>query len=153
VATGSGPDLAAAERDVDERWLPRKRCLAEAGDAAAQFTLGIAYRDGSDGPPQDFVQAAAWFARAAEQGHPMAQYNLGRLHEDGRGVSQDPVLAHMWFNLAGAAFPWPDDMRVEAFRRRDRLAERLTEEDLREAQRLATEWWENLAGRTALTPP
>jgi TPR repeat protein len=152
VATGPGPDLAAAERDVDERWLPRKRCLAEDGDADAQLTLGIAYRDGSDGPPQDFVQAAAWFARAAEQGHPMAQFNLGRFHEHGRGVGQERGLVSPWFPPPCAPFPWPGDMRLEAFSHRDRLGKRLTEEDLREAQRLATEWWENRSGHTTGSP-
>ena len=143
----------AASQDVEGRWLAHKRCLAEASDAEAQIVMGVAYRDGSDGPPQVFVRAAAWFAQAAEQGHPMAQFNMGFLHEHGQVAPKDRVLAHMWFNLAGAAFPWTGDMRVEAFRRRDRLAERLTAEDLRKAQRLATERWETLAGRTTGTAP
>jgi uncharacterized protein len=145
AASGRGESRDAAAERVEERWLDYKRCLAEAGDAEAQVVMGVAYRDGSDGPPQDFARAAAWFARAAEQGHPMAQFNMGSLYEDGRGVPEDLVLAHMWFNLAAAAFPWPGDMRSRAFLRRDRVAERLTAAQLRDAQQRATGWWEQRA--------
>lgn len=143
---------AAAEL-AEGRWLAYKRCLADAGDAEAQLVMGVAYRDGSDGPPQDFARAAAWFALAAEQGHPMAQFNMGSLYEDGRGVAKDLILAHMWFNLAAAAFPWPGDMRLEAFLRRDRVAERLTAAQLRDAQQRATEWWEQRETASAGTDP
>ena len=35
-------------------------------------------------------------------GTPRVQFNLGLIYLDGRGVLKDPVLAHMWFNIAGA---------------------------------------------------
>ena len=32
----------------------------------------------------------------------MAQFNLGVRYSNGRGVPQDDVQAHMWFNLAAS---------------------------------------------------
>ena len=40
--------------------------------------------------------------RRAGQGHAEAQFNLGTMYADGRGVLKDSVLAHMWLNVAGA---------------------------------------------------
>ena len=45
------------------QWRP----LAEQGDAAAQYALGVLYAYGQ-GVPQDFVQAQMWFNLAASQG-------------------------------------------------------------------------------------
>ncbi|MCK5702266.1 MAG: SEL1-like repeat protein, partial [Cyclobacteriaceae bacterium] len=41
--------------------------LAEQGDASAQWILGFMYLTG-ESMPQDYEQAAYWFAKAAEQG-------------------------------------------------------------------------------------
>jgi uncharacterized membrane protein YhaH (DUF805 family) len=49
---------------------------ANAGDADAQYNLGVAYSQGQ-GVPQDDVEAEKWFRQAAEQGHAAAQYILG----------------------------------------------------------------------------
>src|SRR5215813_2786741 len=46
--------------------------LAAAGYARAQALLGFLYEYGR-GVPQDYVGAAAWYTRAAEQGEPAAQ--------------------------------------------------------------------------------
>jgi TPR repeat protein len=34
--------------------------------------------------------------------HAAAQFNLGEMYETGRGVPQDVIMAHMWFNLAAS---------------------------------------------------
>ena len=39
---------------------------------------------------------------AADQGYAMAQYNLGVMYGNGRGVVQNYVTAHMWGNIARA---------------------------------------------------
>ena len=52
--------------------------------------------------PQDYEQAIAWWRKSADQGEAMAQNNLGVSYVHGRGVPQDYVLAHMWFNLAAS---------------------------------------------------
>ena len=50
--------------------------VAEQGDAAAQYNLGLMYYKGQ-GVRQDDAQAVQWFHKAAEQGSAAAQYNLG----------------------------------------------------------------------------
>jgi TPR repeat protein len=130
-----------SERDFGLRWLERVQCLAERGDPEAQLKLGIAYRDGSDGPPQDYSQAAVWFGRAADQADPMAQYNLAQLYQSGRGVQQDIVRAYMWYSLAASGFEPSADTRYVAFQRRNELESRMTPGQLREAQQMASEWW------------
>jgi TPR repeat protein len=41
----------------------------------------------------------------AEQGDAIAQTNLGVRYANGRGVQQDYVEAHKWYNLAASACP------------------------------------------------
>jgi len=70
----------------------------------------------------------------ASHGDAESQYQLGRTFTLGVGVTQDFVIAHMWFNLAAAR--GHEGARVE----RDKLGERMTPQQLEEAQRLAREW-------------
>jgi len=118
-------------------WL---RLAADQGDAAAQFRLGLMYSEGQ-GVPQDHAEAARWYRLAADQRYPHAQYNLGLLYAKGEGVEQDNVMAHMWFNLAVAQFPAADARnRTAAVNSRDVVANKLTREQIAEAQKLAREW-------------
>jgi hypothetical protein len=54
--------------------------------------------------------------QAADQGHANAQYNLGQMYFNGRGVPQDYILAHMWANL-GASSLSGDDGKLAATNR------------------------------------
>jgi TPR repeat protein len=68
----------------------------------------------SDGPPTDWTriegygveqdqkQAAFWYEKAAEQGHPEAQYNLARLYATGQGVTRDQEQALRWVRAAAS---------------------------------------------------
>jgi TPR repeat protein len=78
-----------------ELWRP----LAEAGDADAQFGLGIIYND-AVGVEQDYAEANYWFLRAAEQGYGMAQFNLGNAYKNGTGMAVDPAMAVIWWRKA-----------------------------------------------------
>ena len=51
---------------------------------------------------QDYAKAVSWCRKAAEQGYTPAQNVLGELYAEGKGVPQDYVLAHMWFNLSAS---------------------------------------------------
>ena len=91
--------------------------------------------------PQDYAEAARWYRRAAEQGDAQAQYNLGLAYARGEGVTQNPVEAHMWFNLAAARFPANDTRnRTAAVKNRDTVASEMSSEQLAEAQKRAREW-------------
>ncbi len=72
------------------------RPLGESGDADAQFILGVVYYDGV----KDYVQAATWFRRAADQGNASAQLYLGLMSNDAHGVPQDYVKAAEWYRRA-----------------------------------------------------
>ena len=109
------------------------RKAADQGYADAQTNLGVMY-DNGQGMPLDDAEAAKWYRKAAEQGNTLAQTNLGRLYYNGSGMPQDFAQAHMWFNLAAAGGD------ADAKNVRDALSERMTPDQIAEAQRLAREW-------------
>ena len=76
----------------------------------------------------------SWYRKAAEQGHAKAQLNLGIMYFTGRGVPQDYVQAHMWFNLSAAQGD------ADATKNRDIVAAKMTPAQIAEAQKLAREW-------------
>ncbi len=140
--------VSAYENGAYEAALGEFRTLAQSGDSAAQYQLGLMFRDGR-GVRKDPVTALGWFicaagsdgqdgadaARSAEQlsstldrasvsaaqerardcrataekhalaqsGDPAAQYQLGLMFEDGRGVRKDPVTALGWFICAAGS--------------------------------------------------
>jgi len=104
--------------------------LARQGHTDAQNNLGVMYNTGK-GVGQDNAEAARWYRMAAERGHADAQSNLASLYVTGRGVPQDYVRAYAWFNLAA------EQGDKSAASNRDFVANRLSPEDLREAQQLS----------------
>ena len=98
--------------------------------------------DNGEGVTQDHAEAVSWYRRAAEQGHPSAQINLGLMYNYGKGVPQDYVSAHTLFNLAGA------QGNENGRQARDRLAKKMTARQIAEAQRRARDWkpktWQEL---------
>ena len=91
LAAAQAGDFATALQE----WTP----LAEAGDADAQFNLGIMYSNGK-GVPQDYAEAVKWWRLAADQGYAEAQHNLGWMYSNGQGVPQDYAEAVKWYQLA-----------------------------------------------------
>ena len=60
------------------------------------------------------------------------------MYDNGEGVPQDYVQAHMWCNLAASRTTGVQ--RERAVENRDLAADELTPDALNEAQRLAREW-------------
>ena len=118
------------DRTEAVRWW---RKAAEQGDASAEEELGTKFFFG-DGVQRDHSEAAKWFRKAAEQGGIFAQTCLGYLYERGEGVPQDYALAHMWLNMATA------QGQPVAKTEMDRLAAKMTPNQIVESQRLAREW-------------
>ena len=52
--------------------------------------------------PQDVVEAAKWYRKAAEQGSLAGQAGLADAYFQGLGVAQDYVRAYAWFSLAAS---------------------------------------------------
>ncbi len=103
--------------------------LLVATPAWADFQAGLdAYERG------EYDTALKEFRPLAEQGDAQAQYNLGVMYANGQGVPQDYLFAHMWGNLAAS------HGHEDAVKLRDKIATKMTPDQLAEAQRLAREW-------------
>jgi TPR repeat protein len=98
---------------------------------------GIVPSSTSDQLGQDY----AALVNSAEHGDATAQYNLAVMYDTGRGVLQDYVTAHKWYNLAASHYAtWEANIGASATRSRDRLTARMTPEQIAEAQKMAREW-------------
>ena len=121
-------DYATAERIL----LP----MAEAGNAYAQYRLGMVYAEAT-GEMRSTEEAAKWYESAALQGQPYAQYKLAILYVKGDGVPKDFVLAHMWFSISAGHML---SSGSEAARQREMLEGRMTTGQVAEAKRLARDF-------------
>ncbi|GGY87964.1 hypothetical protein GCM10011613_36240 [Cellvibrio zantedeschiae] len=72
--------------------------LGNAGNISAQLILGALYSKGGV-IPRDDRGALVWFQRAAEQGNPEAQYQVGNLHENSQ-LPQNYAQAAHWYHRA-----------------------------------------------------
>ncbi len=113
--------------------LEELRKLADAGDAEAQWQMGLRYHNG-DGVPHDDAQAVPWFLRAAEQGHVTAQATLGAYYWAGRGVPEDLSKAYFWSAIANARGDEASKIRLEV------LASRMTPAQIFSAREQADAW-------------
>lgn len=127
-AEGQG---AAQDYQEAVKWY---RLAAAQGNTPAQYSLGLAYEKGQ-GVPQDYQEAVKWYRIAAGREDEFAQARLGSIYAEGQGVPQDFVRAYMWFNLAAAALS--GDSGDSATKNRDRIASKMTAEQIRTGQELA----------------
>lgn len=150
------------------------RKAAENGYARGQHHLGRMYHFGV-GVAIDNTEAAYWLRQSAENGDAQGQGLLALLYYEGKGVPQNFNRAYMWASVAATGDgeialardeellqPFPDEItneiRAETLRQnrevqewakdiREAAAERMTTEQIAEAQREAASWWERLNGR------
>ena len=71
---------------------------AEAGDQVAQYNVGVMY-DEATGVKRDPVKVAAWWNKAANQGHRAAQHNLALLLLES-GSGPEARQAALWLQRA-----------------------------------------------------
>ena len=148
VACGSSstpsPSRADQRRDL--------MAQAHAGDAQAQFLVGfdLCCGDGGEQGRRDVAQSTGWLCRAAHQGEPRAQYNLGMIYaaglaDDGLGsrlmrkIGSDtgnakPRLAAMWLDLAMAGG------HQDAPSRRLALGKKLSVQDHLAVEKMRADW-------------
>lgn len=149
------------------KWLHK---AAELGNAEAQFKLGVMYDLGENitqdfskafewykksatliesagttyniarmyyfgrGVPKDPTIAATWYLKSAMLGNAMAQFNLSLMYHNGDGLIKNRVKAYAWMNLA-AAQSFGNSQAA-----RDDFEKELTQEELIEAQKMASNW-------------
>ena len=129
--------LAVAGFAADTPTVAETKKNAEAGDAWAQYYLGMMYAKG-DGVSKDGAEAVKWFRLAAEQGYANAQFNLGNSYYNGVGVPKDLVQAHVWINISAAKG------NELAQKKMPILEEQMTPEQKAEAMKLARELFAKL---------
>jgi len=49
---------------------------------------------------QDYAEAVRWYRKAADQGYAIAQYDLGNMYDQGKGVPQNYGEARRWYRKA-----------------------------------------------------
>ena len=129
--------LAVAGFAADTPTVAETKKNAEAGDAWAQYYLGMMYAKG-DGVSKDGAEAVKWFRLAAEQGYANAQFNLGNSYYNGVGVPKDLVQAHVWINISAAKG------NELAQKKMPILEEQMTSEQKAEAMKMARELFAKL---------
>ena len=129
-------ELAYARHEY-VRAAPLLLAEAERGSPDAQTYIGYMYQNGF-GVPRNYIAAAGWLNEAAQQGQPTAQFLLGLLFDKGYGVPQDWVQAEFWLILAASQAGAKE--RDYWKRIRDGVAQKLTLDQLAEAQRRAYGW-------------
>ena len=110
------------------------RLAAAQGYAPAEYSLALAYEKGQ-GVGQNYLEAMKWYRLAAVHGNEFAPVNLGVMYAKGRGVRQDFVRAYAWFDVAAAESS--GDSRGAATKKRDRIAAKMTAEQIGTAQEMA----------------
>ncbi len=97
-STASNPNGSASPSDME-----RLLAAAREGDADAQFRIGrkvlLDHSRGAEGADE----AVAWLRKAADQGHPGAMLQLGKLYRSGIGLTQNYALAAQWIQAAAGA--------------------------------------------------
>ena len=122
---GLGPGIEGCKRD------------AAAGNPNAQFALGGFYERGQMGLSQNYEESAKWYRKAAEQGHAGALLYYGIYLAQGRGVEQDLLGAYAMVELAKCGNAMDKTAATEA---QERIASLLTNDQIAEAERMASQF-------------
>ncbi|WP_373387726.1 sel1 repeat family protein [Pseudomonas alcaligenes] len=86
-----------------EEGLRLLRLAAQGGDGKAAYQLGVQCLAGDARQAADATEAARWWARAAEAGHPLAAQRLAQLYREGApGLPVDPQQAERFARQAEA---------------------------------------------------
>lgn len=110
--------------------------LTETSDnGLPEYWLGVMYLKGQ-GVEQDYEEAGKWLRKSSEYRLPAAQYKLGGLYTQGKGVPKDYEYAYVWYSV-GAAHE--HTLSINAI---DAARERLSEDELKEAEKLKSEFIE-----------
>ncbi len=114
-------DTAAGMQAFKAKDYPRAyqewRSAADAGQAEAEFDLGVLYAQGL-GVKRDLTAAMSWYRKAADQGNAEAEFALGQMYSRGWGVPRDETDALRWMEMASDPVsdgPPTDWARIEGY--------------------------------------
>ena len=83
--------------------------------------MGTLYEHGQ-GVEQNYKSASIWYEKAAEKGHPKAQFNLGGLYYLGLGVKQDYSKCYKWLTRAAKKITGENQEKAELVRNKCKSA-------------------------------
>lgn len=86
-------------------------------------------------------RSVQWYQEAAQKGDITAQTHLGTLYKDGKGVPQNFIEAYAWLNLATT------NGSQGALLNRDQLAQKMTSDQIKQAQKRSVQLYQNLSAR------
>jgi uncharacterized protein len=93
------PSFPLAQNSKVFNTIEELRKSADSGDVTAERNLAFAYEKGN-GVPQDFSEAARWYAKAVLQDDAASENNLGVLYRLGNGVPKDFTSAVKLYSKA-----------------------------------------------------
>ena len=96
---GLGSDLK--NKDYEKAYKEWK-AAADAGQAEAQFDLGVLYAQGLGVRKRSDLEAAFLKWRSADQGNAEAEFALGQMYSRGWGVPRDAADAMRWLQMANS---------------------------------------------------
>lgn len=98
----------ALHREIEQRAksvsaddIPELLQKAQGGNLVAQTTLGLVLREGYGDQRQSNTQAIGWLSKAAEEGFPIAQIELGEMYYAGKYLPTDKDKSRYWLEQAG----------------------------------------------------
>ena len=103
--------------------------LAGAGVSFADYNAGTAAFNAGD-----YTRAFQEYRQSAHAGNSLAQYMMGRLYAEGRGVGEDKLTAYMWFDLSAS------NGNSRAITARDAIAAEMDADEIERAQQMAADW-------------
>ena len=106
--------------------------LTSAGLSHGDYNAGSSAFNGGN-----YARAYQEFKQSADAGNSLAQFMMGRLYAEGRGVVEDNMAAYMWYDLAAG------NGNNRAIAARDSIAAQLDADELEHAQDLAAQWRAN----------
>ena len=89
--------------ESDEEAIEREKMRVETGDPIAINNLGVYYRDGRHGYPQDYTKALELWYRAGELGYAAGYNSIGFAYNNGEGVEVDRKKALYYYEQAAMA--------------------------------------------------
>jgi len=119
--------------------MKRMQIAAEAGDALAQFNLGVMYDQGMDDNHHprktDRVNAIRWLLSAAKQGLPRAQLKLAQAYVGAEEPNDRRVEAGAWFLRAAQGSTGAQQFEAEkGFKR---VASEMSDDEVATARAMA----------------
>jgi hypothetical protein len=96
----------------------------------------LMYNNG-EGVPENDAEAVNWFRKAADQGHALAQYNLGSRYANGEGVPENSIRAYVWWSMAKT------QGHTDATENLEILKPQMTKQQIADGQALAAKCYES----------